>query len=132
MICAGLLVSGVQTGTSVQSQIKKAYQTWDSAYLAHDVKTLAGLLHPKFVMDHGSGRTSSRADYVQRLWKAALPEQYTTVVQKIQISGNQASVWTSESLKTAGNPIRSHQYKDTWMPHKGKWLLVKSQTVGGH
>ncbi|MCA0360114.1 MAG: nuclear transport factor 2 family protein [Armatimonadetes bacterium] len=114
-----------------EAQIRSRYQQWDTAYLAHDVKQLAGMLHPKFELITGSGRVVSRPNYTARLWRGELPEAYGTSVLRLTVSGNRATVWTLERSKMAGSSHSEHRYRDQWLLSRGHWMLVQSKTLGG-
>ena len=122
------LVSTSVAESRVAAQLRERYAQWDSAYRAHDVKRLAGMMHPRFRLVTGSGKVISRADYVSSLWRSQPPKVYATALQRASAKGTRAYAWTKER---SGKPdgIHVHEYRDTWRLVRGHWLLIESRTL---
>ncbi len=125
-----MLVSNTLAFADLKSDIADRYRQWDAAYFQRDVKKMAAILHPKFQIVTGSGKTIDRKGYVASLWKAKLPEVYETTLLRVQAKRKRCLAWTRERAKQAGEKVNVHRYQDTWLKVNGQWLLFESRTLG--
>lgn len=124
-LLAGLLLAAP---ADVATQLASRYRAWDAAYLGQDAKALASLLHPRFRIVTGSGKTISRKDYLVGIGRGVKPEEYRTEVLRAERAGLRAFAWTRETALKGGER-HVHRYRDAWALTGGHWLLLESRTL---
>lgn len=128
-IVLALAASLFTQGDDLRNQIGSRYRAWDDAYMRHDVKALAGMLHTKFRLVAHKGRIVTRQNYVSSLWRSPLAEKYETTLLRTKRHGRLAIAWTQELSKASQEDARTHKYRDTWAQVNGHWLLMESRTL---
>ena len=129
MTAWALLLGIAATPLEVSDDLSQRYARWDKAYLNHDVKLLASLLHPRMRIVTGSGKVIPRGAYLRSLWQAQAPAFYRTTVLSASRKGDRAVALTQEVSQQQGAKRHEHRYRDRWVLRQGHWLLLESKTL---
>jgi ketosteroid isomerase-like protein len=144
-----MAVVSLADDAAVRKALQARYEQFSAAFKRKDVKAVLALGTPDFTWKLADGRVlnarASEKAMQEQLGEVKAVHSMTTRIDKLQVEGLTATVWTTGTVQAtvAGEAGKTHKLvstgksKDVWVNKGGKWLIKRvedfsqSMTIDG-
>jgi ketosteroid isomerase-like protein len=109
--------------------VREASEGWRKAAIKKDAAGLNRFLADDLGYSHASGKTQTKAEYIDSVLKTGHYESFTPSDTKIQIYGRAAVLRGFVDVKTENQPSYRVLTLEVYVQNKGQWQMAAHQSV---